>query len=84
MGAREVLNKIKWAGKEKLSDVRITIIHRGAPENRREIHGKDIMELGSGFMKVMMPEGETYVPYHRITKIEVCGEMRYEKKLTNL
>lgn len=81
MGAREVLNKIKWGGREKLDDVKITIVHRGAPGNRREISGKDIIELGPGFLKVMMPEGETYIPYHRITRIEVCGNLRYEKKV---
>ncbi|MGQ9787798.1 MAG: DUF504 domain-containing protein [Candidatus Hadarchaeaceae archaeon] len=80
MGAREALNKIKWGGEEKLEDVKITIDHRGAPGNKREISGKDILELGSGFIKVMLPEGESYIPYHRITKIELFGQLRYRKK----
>ncbi|MGC8817214.1 MAG: DUF504 domain-containing protein [Candidatus Hadarchaeum sp.] len=81
LGAREVLNKIRWGGREKLGDAKITIIHRGAPENKREIKGSEIVELGPGFMKVNSPEGEVYIPYHRIVKIEVYGMVRYEKKL---
>jgi len=79
MGAREILNEIKWSGKEKLSDAKITIIHRGAPGDRRAIEGGDIIELGTGFMRVRTPEGEVDIPYHRVTQIEVGGRVKYEK-----
>jgi uncharacterized protein (UPF0248 family) len=79
VGAREILNEIKWGGKEKISEAKITIIHRGAPEDKREIEGKDIVEIGPGFLKVMTPRGEDYIPYHRITKIEVGGKIKYVK-----
>ncbi|MFH1821810.1 MAG: RNA repair domain-containing protein [Methanobacteriota archaeon] len=79
MGAREVLNKLKWGGKNQLGSVRVTIIHRGAPGDRRVVKGDEILELGHGFMRVMSPDGEVYIPYHRVTRIEIGGRSRYEK-----
>lgn len=79
MGAREVLNEIKWSGKDELRSVRVTIVHRGAPGDIRVVKGDEILELGHGFMPVTSPEGEVYIPYHRVTRIEVGGRLRYEK-----
>jgi uncharacterized protein (UPF0248 family) len=80
MGAREVLNELKWGGKERLSSARVTIVHRGAPGDRRVIAGSEILELGRGFMRVFSPEGEVDIPYHRITKIEVGNSVRFKKR----
>lgn len=79
MGAREVLNKLKWGGRDELGGAEITIIHRGAPGDRRVIKGAEVIELGHGFMLVTSPDGEVYIPYHRITKIQSGGKVRYEK-----
>jgi len=79
MGAREVLNEIKWGGKEELANAKITIIHRGAPGDKRVVEGSEITELSHSFMRVMSPDGEVDIPYHRVTKIEVGGRVRYEK-----
>lgn len=80
MGSREVLNKLKWSGEAKLSDVRVMILHRGAPDDRRVIEGKDILELGRSFMRVVSPEGEVEIPYHRILRIAAGGHVIWEKR----
>ncbi len=79
MGAREVLNELKWGGRDELGSARVTIVHRGAPGDRRVVKGEEIIELGHGFMLVKSPEGEVYIPYHRVRIIEAGGMVKYEK-----
>lgn len=80
MGAREELNKLRWHPKLDLRDATVTILHRGAPGDVRTIIGDDIKELGRAFMRVLAPEGEVYIPYHRILRIEAGGRVLWEKR----
>lgn len=79
MGPREVLNGLKWHPKRRLGDAEITILHRGAPGDRRVIRGNEVLELGRGFMRVTSREGEVEIPYHRVLRIEVRGEVLWQK-----
>ncbi len=79
MGPRDVLNKLKWGDGDELQSSRVTILHRGAPKDKRIIEGSDILELGRGFMRVASPEGEVEIPYHRILQIEARGEILWRK-----
>ncbi len=81
MGPREVLNKLRWSGTNELQNVKITILHRGAPGDKRVIEGAEILELGRGFMRVASPDEEVYIPYHRILKIEAGGRAVWEKRV---
>lgn len=78
MGPREELNKLKWGG-GGLQRARVTILHRGAPDDKRVIEGNDILELGRGFIRVASAEGEVDIPYHRILRIEAQGQILWEK-----
>ena len=80
MGPREALNKLKWHSKLGLGDTKVNITHRGAPKDIKIIDGKDILELGRGFMRVVSPEGEVEIPYHRIIQIEVRGKIFWQKR----
>lgn len=80
MGPREVLNRLKWGGTNRLQSANVIILHRGAPNDRRVIDGTEIIELGSGFMRVVAPEGEVEIPYHRILQIEVGGRVIWKKR----
>jgi uncharacterized protein (UPF0248 family) len=79
MGAKEVLNKLKWQS-ANLKNSKITIVHRGAPGNVRVVDGADISELGHSFMRVSLPEGEAEIPYHRILQIEVHEKVVWQKR----
>lgn len=79
MGPREVLNKLKWDPSFRLEDAEVTILHRGAPGDKRIIRGGDILELGRGLMRVATPEGEASIPYHRILRIEARGRVLWER-----
>ncbi len=79
MGPRDILNKLKWGG-GGIEGAKVTILHRGVPEDKRVITGDNILGLGHGFMRVVSPEGEVDIPYHRIMRIEVGGQVKYEKR----
>lgn len=79
MGPREILNELKWHPKLKLQDARITIAHRGAPNDKRVIQGGEVLELGRSFMRVASPEGEVEIPYHRVLRIEAQGKMLWRE-----
>jgi uncharacterized protein (UPF0248 family) len=80
MGAREILNELKWHPKLSLREARVTIEHRGAPEGVRVIEGIDILEIGRGFMRVQSPEGEVQIPYHRVLRIEAGKKLLWKKR----
>jgi uncharacterized protein (UPF0248 family) len=80
MNPRDILNKLKWGGKGELGEARVTILHRGAPSDRRVIKGTDILELGRGFMRVVSPEGEVEIPYHRVLEVEAGGRLLWRRR----
>ncbi|KXA93795.1 hypothetical protein AKJ65_05945 [candidate division MSBL1 archaeon SCGC-AAA259E19] len=79
MGPREVLNKLKWHPDFELNDAEITILHRGAPGDRRTIQGEDILDLGKGFMTVRRGREEVKIPYHRVLKINTPAETVWQE-----
>ncbi|MEW6593112.1 MAG: DUF504 domain-containing protein [Candidatus Hadarchaeota archaeon] len=79
MRPRDILNGLKWGTKD-LKAARVTIIHRGAPSDRKLIAGRDILELGRGFMRVFSEGEEVEIPYHRIILIEAGERVRYKKR----
>jgi uncharacterized protein (UPF0248 family) len=72
---REVLNEIRWRY-DRLKDVEILYIHRGAPDNTKILQGIEIKAIRGGFV-----ETRTFMlPYHRILKIKLDNRIIYEKK----
>ena len=74
------MNKLRWHPEFKLQDAKVTIVHRGVPGDVRIIEGSDIKELGPAFMRVVTPDGETEIPYHRILHIEVRKQVLWKKR----
>ena len=79
MSARDTLNRLRWHPEFNLRDAKVTIVHRGAPGDVRVIEGSDIKELGPAFMRVVTPEGDAQIPYHRILRIEAQGRILWQK-----
>jgi len=73
---RDVLNRLKWQKESSLEDAEIVILHRGAPDDRRIISGKEIETIGHLFFETK----ETSIPYHRILEIRCGKEKLFEKK----
>jgi hypothetical protein len=79
MNARQILSKLRWHPEFDLQKAKVTIVHRGAPGDARVIKGDDIKELGPAFMRVVAPEGEVEIPYHRILRIEARRQVLWRK-----
>ncbi len=79
MGPREILNELKWRRTNGLGDAKVTILHRGAPDDKCVVEGSKITKLDRGFMHVVTPRGEVEIPYHRILKIEAFGRVLWQK-----
>jgi len=71
---REVLNRLRWMD-GSLDGVRITYVHRGAPEDLMTVRGEDVSDLGRSFFSI----GPGRIPYHRITLIEKDGEVVFKE-----
>ncbi len=76
----EELNRLKWTG--KLPGAKITIIHRGAPDNQKLVLGGNITEIKKGHFMCLDDEtgNETYIPMHRVLSIELEGKILWRKR----
>lgn len=82
MGPKDFLDKLKWHPDLNLEQAEIVILHRGAPRDRIVVGGKDIQDLGSGFMTVRRDDKSVKIPYHRILEItSSSGEVVWKKSL---
>lgn len=73
----QILNRLKWT--KKLNDAEITILHRGAQENRKKISGKDVTEVKRSYFLVMESGKETFIPNHRILEIKLGGKSLWRR-----
>jgi len=54
---------------KKLEDLKIVIRHRGAPNDEKEIDGRDVIEVRKNFFTYKSEGEEIYIPAHRIIRI---------------
>ena len=76
--AFEVLNKLKWKG--DLDKCDIIILHRGAPRDRKSIHGNQLTDLDRHYFYYSENGRETTIPLHRIREIWLEGKLVWERK----
>lgn len=74
--AKDVLNELKWREDRDFSQVEITYIHRGAPNDVMVIPGTDIKSLGRSFFETE----EASIPYHRIVEIRYGNDVIWLRK----
>ncbi len=60
---RSILSRV-LRGPGDSSEVELTYLHRGAPEDQVRIRVSTISHLGKGWF--MLDDGETQIPFHRI------------------
>lgn len=71
MRAHEMLSKIRWHPDYDESLYIIVYLHRGAPNDERSARMQDVEEYGTSDFTVLRKDGlESYIPYHRILRIE--------------
>ncbi|RLJ06255.1 MAG: hypothetical protein DRP13_02990 [Candidatus Aenigmatarchaeota archaeon] len=72
----QVLNKLKWTG--KIGEAKIIILHRGAPENKKTVYGKNIKELKKSYF-IYKNKEETFIPLHRVLEVWVKNRLVWKK-----
>lgn len=72
MKLRNLLLRYKWdpQRRSKAKYLQITVIHRGAPDNRKFISYEEIHKIGKKFLVIVDRNENTYIPLHRVTKVK--------------
>jgi hypothetical protein len=68
---KNILNRLRWDGRENPDDYLITYRHRGAPGDIKQVRASRIGNLGKSFFTIGEEYGgeETIIPFHRILEI---------------
>lgn len=74
---RDIFNEIKW--RFDLSKCRVYYIHRGVPGNIKITSGSRIKNIEKSFLVLHGFVEDTYIPYHRITRIEYEDNPVFER-----
>ncbi|MDI9644169.1 MAG: RNA repair domain-containing protein [Candidatus Verstraetearchaeota archaeon] len=77
---RDLLNKLKWSGRGGLRGCEITIVHRGAPGNRRVIRGEDVDDVAPRALICIEGGREVVIPYHRVVSLTKDGEIIWSRR----
>lgn len=89
MDLRELLNARRWRDGD-LERVEIDVVHRGAPGDRRVVHGDAITDIGAEGVHVRavhsawssdedQEEGEVFIPFHRMLAVRHPSGVLWEK-----
>ena len=73
MRAFDILNKLKWTN--QLDRAEIVILHRGAPDDRKTISGKEIIELGRDRFLTQ----DSCIPLHRVLEVRLEGKTLWRR-----
>lgn len=65
---RDLLNARKWHHHD-LDACVLVVRHRGAPGDRREISGADVIDIGAGGLAVENLEEDVVLPWHRLLQV---------------
>jgi len=77
--AREMLSSLMWRPDRDIGLVKVTYVHRGAPDDMASVHGKDIVSMSELFMLLSRDGKEVQVPFHRIRSISYDGEVVFTR-----
>ncbi len=76
---RDIFNEIKW--RYDISKCMIYYTHRGAPGDVKIVGGDTIKSIGRSFLMLEGNDEDVYIPYHRITRIELEDIILFEKPI---
>jgi uncharacterized protein (UPF0248 family) len=74
---RDIFNEIKW--RFNLANCKIYYKHRGAPGDVKIVEGSLIKNIERSFLVLEGDFEDSYIPYHRIFRIEFMDQIIFEK-----
>ena len=75
---RDIFNEIKW--RFDLSKCKIYYIHRGIPGDIKVVDGSMIKSIERSFLVLYGIVEDSYIPYHRITRIDFEEKTVFDRK----
>jgi uncharacterized protein (UPF0248 family) len=67
---KNILNRLRWDSREDAEDYLITYVHRGAPDDRKQVNASEILKLGNSYFTLQSESGEDVtIPFHRILEV---------------
>ena len=68
-----------WKG--ELEKAEIVILHRGAPQNKKIIFGRDVTSIKRSYFVYRGLQGdETTIPLHRVLEVRLKGKSLWKRK----
>ena len=74
---RDVLNRLKWKEGESLADATIYYVSRGSPDDSASASGGEIKSIEA--FGIELASG-SFIPYHRIYKIDYRGGTIFDRQ----
>ncbi|MBI2674972.1 MAG: DUF504 domain-containing protein [Candidatus Aenigmarchaeota archaeon] len=71
------LNRLRWTG--KLASSAVTILHRGARDNKKTIYGNQITLVKKRYFYYTDGCREIHIPNHRVLEIRMEEEIIWKK-----
>jgi uncharacterized protein (UPF0248 family) len=67
---KNILNRLRWDIREDAGKYLITYVHRGAPDDRKQVKASEILKLGNSYFTLQSEPGEDVtIPFHRILEV---------------
>ncbi|HIK00396.1 TPA: DUF504 domain-containing protein [archaeon] len=84
MQLKDIFSLYRFGRGKKLSNLRVTIIHRGAPQDKKTINfaRTEVKIFRSHFEYFDRAENDfIYIPFHRILEIRAKAKIIYRKRM---
>jgi len=73
-----ILLRLRHDPQYDFSKAIVEYVNRGAPGDRSTVRGDRILKLEQGWMEIESEKGSTFIPYHRIRRIDYDSETMWE------
>lgn len=73
-----ILLRLRHDPQYDFSKASVEYVNRGAPGDRSTVQGDRILKLEQGGMEIESEKGTTFIPYHRVRRIDYDGRTMWE------
>ncbi len=84
MHLKDIFSLYRFGSGKKLSDLRVTIIHRGAPQDKKVINfAKTEIHIYRNYFEYFSKDENDFIhiPFHRILEIKARNKTIYRKSV---
>ena len=78
--SHRLLLRLYHDARYSFEEVYVEYIDRGAPGDRSGVGGGEISQLDRDYMVIESTEGQSFIPYHRVTAIRYRGRLLWDRE----